>query len=158
MPFPSPSSLPEDARAKVCDLLKPVVLELVALASVARKAHWNVRGPAFVPLHGLFGELYGAASDHADTLAEHVAMLGYPLEGDHVDVAQGAKMTGMPSTVTAGRDLVQAVTARLTATLVVVNAPKGGLLTLGDEDAQQKLIDVSMALSKIGWMLAAHVG
>ncbi len=139
-------------------MLDPVVLALLALAGVARKAHWNVRGPAFMPLHGLFGELYAATSDHADTLAEHCAMLGYAVRGDHVDVADGAKITGMPITVTAGRDLVNAVSARLTETLAIVNAPKVALVSMGDDDAQQMLIDVSMSLSKIGWKLLAHVG
>jgi hypothetical protein len=85
-------------------------------------------------------------------------MLGCSVEGDHVDVAEGSGLTRMPSTVTAGRDLVRAVADRITQTLVIVNAPKAELVALGDEDAQQKLIDVSMALSKIGWMLLAHLG
>lgn len=158
MSFPSPSSMPDDARAKVSALLQPVVMELLALAGVARKAHWNVRGMSFEELHELFGELYTLASDQADTLAEHVAMLGLTLEGDHVDVAERATLTGMPSSVTAGRDLARAVGDRITQVLVVVNAPKSALLALGDEDAQQLLIDVSIALSKLGWKILAHIG
>lgn len=157
MPSPSPSPLPEEARGKVCALLQPVALVLLAMAGISRKAHWNVRGPMFSELHGLFGELYTVTSDQADIIAEHCAMLGYPVPGDHFDVAQGSAITGMPSTVTQGRDLAKAVADRLTAALVVVNQPKGELLALGDDDAQQKILDASMALSKLGWMILAHV-
>lgn len=159
MPSPSPSPLPEDARVKVAELLQPVVLALLGLAGIARKAHWNVKGMAFSELHELFGELYGAASDQADAIAEHVTLVhGLPIEGDHVDVAEGSGLTRMPSSVTAGRDLARAVGDRVTQVLAVVNAPKAELVRLGDEDAQQKLIDASMALSKIGGMILAHIG
>lgn len=157
MAFPSPSPLPEEARTKVAALLQPVALVLFAMSGIARKAHLNVRGPMFAELHGLFGELYAATSDHADTIAEHMAMLGYPVNGDHVDVAEGTPITRMPATLTSGRDLAKAVADRLTTALVIVNQPKSELLALGDDDAQQKILDTSMALSKLGWMLLAHV-
>ena len=157
MSFPSPSPLPEETRFGIASLLRPTVLALLGLAGIARKAHWNVRGPMFAELHELFGELYTATSDHADTLAEHIAMLGYPVSGDHVDVADAAVITRMPETLTAGRDLARAVADRLTTTLMIVNAPKKDLLALGDDDAQQKILDTSIALSKLGWMILAHV-
>lgn len=157
MSFASPSPLPEETRAKVVSLLQPVALALLSMAGIARKAHWNVRGPMFAELHELFGGLYTATSDHADVIAEHIAMLGFPVGGDHLDVAEGSAITRMPATLTAGRDLAKAVADRLTTTLMVVDAPKKELLLLGDDDAQQKILDASMALSKIGWMLLAHV-
>jgi starvation-inducible DNA-binding protein len=150
--------MPEEKRVRVAALLQPVVIALLSLAGIARKAHWNVRGVAFVPLHKLFGELYTAASDHADVIAEHIAMLGLAVEGDHLDVAKLSAITGMPSTVTQGRDLIPAVGSRLTQVLDIVNEPKAELLALGDDDAQQKLLDTSMAISKLGWKILAHVG
>lgn len=157
MSFMSPSPLPDEARAKVAVLMQPVTLALLGIAGIARKAHWNVRGPMFAELHGLFGELYTVASDQADVIAEHVAMLGFPVGGDHVDVAESTAITRMPATLTAGRDLAKAVFDRLTLAIVLVNSPKAELLALGDDDAQQKILDASMALSKLGWMLGAHV-
>lgn len=155
--FPSPSSLSEESRIKVCALLQPVVFALLSMAGIARKAHWNVRGPMFSELHGLFGELYTATSDHADVVAEHIAMLGGMVNGDHVDVGEASAITRMPASVVDGRDLAKAVGDRLVTTLQVVNMPKSELLALGDDDAQQKILDTSMALSKLGWMILAHV-
>lgn len=157
MTFPTPSALPEETRRKVRDLLQPVILTLAGLSGIARKAHWNVRGPMFSDLHKLFGDLYTATSDHADALAEHVAILGLEVEGDHVDVGEASQVTRMPSTLTAGRDLARAVGDRLRDGLILINEPKAQLVALGDDDAQQKIIDVSLALSKIGWKIVAHV-
>lgn len=157
MSFMSPSPLPEEARAKVAALMQPVALVLLGVAGIARKAHWNVRGPMFSELHELLGELYTMASDQADVVAEHVAMLGYPVSGDHVDAAEGTTITRMPATLTAGRDLAKAVFDRLTWAIGLINAPKAELLALGDDDAQQKILDTSMALTKLGWKIGAHV-
>lgn len=157
MGFISPSPLPEEARVKVAALLQPVALVLLAIAGISRKAHWNVRGPMFVELHGLFGELYTVASDQADVIAEHISMLGVPVEGDHVDAGAISAITQMPSSLTAGRDLAKAVFDRLAVAVALVNAPKSELLALGDDDAQQKILDTSMALTKLGWMIGAHV-
>lgn len=157
--FPSPSASPEETKTKLVALLQPVVLALLGLAGIARKAHWNVKGIAFTELHGLFGDLYGAASDQADILAEHCTLvLGIPIEGDHVDAAEGAGITRMPATLTQGRDLARAVGERVTQVDALITMQKPALLALGDENAQQKCIDASIAIMGIAGKILAHLG
>jgi starvation-inducible DNA-binding protein len=158
MTFLSPSPLPEDIRLKIVGLLEPVVLALNGIEGIARKAHWNVKGPMFGTLHPLFGELRKAAYDYADVVAEHCSIdLGIPVDGDHVDAAERSSITAMPKTLTQGRDLARAVCDRVTAAIVMVNAPKAELVAMGDDEGQQKLIDVSMALTDISGKILAHI-
>jgi len=158
MTFLSPSPLPEDIRLKIVGLLEPVVLALIGVAGIARKAHWNVKGPMFGELHALFGELYAAANEQADAIAEHCSIeLGIPVDGDHVDAAERSNITAMPKTLTQGRDLARAVCDRVTAAIVMVESPKAELVAMGDDNGQQKLIDVSMALHGISGKILAHI-
>jgi len=41
-----------------------------------RSFHWNVKGPLFFALHAKFEELYGAAAEAVDDLAERLAARG----------------------------------------------------------------------------------
>ena len=42
-----------------------------------RRAHWDVTGMAFGPLHELFGELYNYMAGHSDDIAERQRQLGF---------------------------------------------------------------------------------
>ena len=50
--------------------------ETFAFYFLAHSHHWNVRGPLFPQLHGLFGSIYEDAHDAVDTLAERIRTLG----------------------------------------------------------------------------------
>jgi starvation-inducible DNA-binding protein len=43
--------------------------------------HWNVTGPMFQPLHGVFEAQYQALALEVDELAERIRSLGYPAPG-----------------------------------------------------------------------------
>lgn len=73
-------------------LLKDLVNAAITTADAARLAHWNVRGPEFVALHGLFGEVYSTVNDAADTLAERLVALGFTASGiEEIDNSEFAK-------------------------------------------------------------------
>jgi starvation-inducible DNA-binding protein len=152
--LPSPSPIPETEREKLVDVLASAVLELLALSLVARKAHWNVRSADFRDLHKFFGKVYEESDERADTIAEHVAMLGGMVPGDHVDVGEEAKTEPLPST-NDGEMLRAAVLDRIRAVLKTIADAGTEAARRGDADGQQLLIDASLALSKVGWMLAA---
>lgn len=68
--------LPASSKKEVVDYLARCVGEMLALSLICRQAHWNVKGPNFGPLHGLFGDVYEAAAGWSDTLAERAVQLG----------------------------------------------------------------------------------
>lgn len=155
---PSPSSLPETAREKIAVLANNVALDLAALASIARKAHVNVRGENFGDLHKLFGDVYEAADSHADTLAEFCAMLGADVRLDAFDVVDGATkgigpMPPSPDCETICRVLSDGVRTMLGE----ANGAATEIAKLGSRDGEQILIDVSIAFHKLGWLILAHM-
>lgn len=156
--LPSPSPLPEGAREKIAALANNVALDLAALASIARKAHVNVRGENFGDLHSLFGKIYETADGHADTLAEFCAMLGVPAKLDAFDVVDGATkgigpMPSSPDCETICRVLSEGVRTMLGE----ASGAATEIAKLGSRDGEQILIDVSIAFHKLGWMLLAHM-
>ena len=47
--------------------------------------HWNVRGPLFVQLHGLFEEQYQELASASDVLAERIRALGHSVQATFTD-------------------------------------------------------------------------
>ena len=66
---------------KTEELLKDLLEVSLSVEDAARLAHWNIRGPEFVALHGLFGEVYDTASKASDTIAERLVALGFVAPG-----------------------------------------------------------------------------
>ncbi len=154
----SPSALPDDAREKIAKRANDVVLDLLALSSVAHKAHINVRGENFGPLHDLFSSVYETADEHADTLAEFATMLGQPVAFDVFDVASGAtKGIGPLPPVHDCETLCRAVFDATRTMLGECNAAADEIRDLGSRDGEQLLIDVSIAFHRLGWKSAAYM-
>lgn len=154
----SPSALPDDIKEKVAKRANDVVLDLVALGLAAHKAHLNVRGENFGPLHDLFSSVYEACDTHSDAVAEFAAMLGAPVAYDAFDVAAGAtKGIGPVPMVHDCATLCRAIFDATTTMLVECNAAADEMRELGARDGEQLLIDVSMAFHKLGWKNAAYL-
>jgi starvation-inducible DNA-binding protein len=71
--------------------LQKLVPDLVALALDAKQAHWNVTGPAFLPLHDLTDRLAADALGWADRVAERTVALGFAVDGRPGTVAAIAR-------------------------------------------------------------------
>ncbi|WP_416444996.1 Dps family protein [Leucobacter sp. HNU] len=57
------------------DALQKVLVDLIALHTVGKQAHWNIVGPNFRDLHLNLDELVSVARDGADTVAERMRAL-----------------------------------------------------------------------------------
>jgi hypothetical protein len=68
--------------------LQKLLPELVALALDAKQAHWNITGPASLPLRTLTNEIAADARAWADRIAERAVALGFDL-GFAVDARPG---------------------------------------------------------------------
>lgn len=154
--FESPSPAKDAARASEAALLNEALVDVLALRDFSRLAHWNVRGPAFGALHPLFGKMYEELDGHADKLAERVAMLGGLAKGAPSQVAESS-LEDYPVETTDGMAHVRALADRLKdANVTLVES----MSKAGDAEAEntyQLLVDVSMGLEQLGWMLLAHL-
>ena len=70
------NSLPDNARKNSITLLHARLSDAVYLGKQAKQAHWNVKGPHFIALHGLFDTVASAAGEWTDTIAERLVALG----------------------------------------------------------------------------------
>lgn len=150
----SVSPLPDDVREKSSDKINDAAIDLLGLAAVARKAHWNVRGPLFGQLHDLFGKLYDECTSQADALAEHAAMLGVSVRGDHMETAKGSIAEPLGEEHD-GIALCSFLFDQIRATIVEIQKTHDDIAP--NPDGQQLLLDLSIALSKLGWMIGAYV-
>lgn len=152
----SVSPLSDRVRGASGELVNDVAIDLLGLAAVARKAHWNVRGPLFGQLHELFGKLYDECASRADTLAEHAAMLGLSVRGDHAEIAKSAEADPIGEEKD-GIELCSLLVDRIRATLSEIEMARKDIQRLGNEDGFQLVTDASIALSKLGWMIGAYI-
>src|SRR5215510_5417612 len=107
------NDLSEKIRTQIAGLLQERLAEAIDLASHAKQAHWNVKGPVFIALHELFDQVYEHAGDHADLLAERIVQLGGTAEGTTRVVARRSQLPEYSLTITAGKDHVEALSRSL---------------------------------------------
>lgn len=69
------------AREASIKLLSARLADAVDLATQAKQAHWNIKGPAFIALHELFDQVHQAVQEYTDLIAERITILGGTAEG-----------------------------------------------------------------------------
>lgn len=109
MAYETNNDLPEGVREQVTEILNERLAAAIDLAAQAKQAHWNVKGPQFIALHRLFDEIYAAAAEYADLLAERVVQLGGIADGTLQSVAQRSDLTAYPRGIADGADHVGAL-------------------------------------------------
>jgi len=155
LPSTSPRS-PEDRQA-VCDLLNPLVASGIDLYAACKKAHWNVRGGSFGPLHELFGKTADEVADRVDILAERVAQLGGMALGTAQEVAEETGLEPYPRDVRDGLEHCQLLTDRIGAFVYMLTDASVRIADIGDATTTQQIEDAALALDKAGWMIGSHV-
>lgn len=151
------NSLPAAARERLVELCNERLADAMDLASQAKQAHWNVRGPSFIALHELFDEVNDAVREHADLMAERAAQLGGVVNGTARDAAAGSTLTEYPHEITQGREHAAALSTALGSFGGKVRESIGIAEELGDADLADIFTEVSRSIDKFTWMVEAHV-
>ena len=81
---------PDTARLAAASGLQKLLPELVALSLDAKQAHWNMTGPAFLPLHALTDRIAEDTRAWADRIAERAVALGFYVDARPATVAAAA--------------------------------------------------------------------
>lgn len=82
-------------RKAICDGLAKVLADTYMLYQKTHAYHWNVTGPMFSSLHGLFMTQYTELHDAADLIAERIRALGHYAPGSY---GKYAKLTAIKDT------------------------------------------------------------
>lgn len=151
------NDLPLHVREKVVAVLQARLFDLLDLQSHARQAHWNVKGPAFAPLHELFDKINGQADGHIDDVAERIVELGGTALGTTRSAAKGSSLAEYPAELRAGPDHCRAMVASLGTLAKSVRADIDSTAAAGDADTADLLTGISRDLDKSLWFVEAHL-
>jgi starvation-inducible DNA-binding protein len=134
--------------------LQRLVPRLVALGLDAKQAHWNVTGPAFLPLHAVTDDLARDAWTWADRVAERVAALGFSVDARPETVA--ATADAFPAGHVADREAVIELGSLLDG---VARAADRSLHDLDQTDpvGYDLTVELLEGIEKYRWMLRAQV-
>ena len=94
---------PDTARLAAASGLQKLLPELVALSLDAKQAHWNMTGPAFLPLHALTDDIAADTRAWADRIAERAVALGFYVDARPSTVAAAASSFPLGRSATSRR-------------------------------------------------------
>lgn len=150
-------ALDEKTRKKIIDILQPRLADAIDLMTIAKQAHWNVRGPEFMSLHKMFDDLHDVVEDAADELAERIAALGGTARGTARMVAEASTLKPYPAEARAGRDHVLAVAAALADFGGKLRQSAADADKAGDPATEDLCVGLIRDIDKWTWFVEAHV-
>lgn len=88
---------PQPATQTVADALQNVLKDTYALFLLKHNYHWNVEGPKFISLHGLFEQQYTELFAAIDEIAERIRALdAYALPNHYSDILENVAKLSNP--------------------------------------------------------------
>lgn len=96
------NSLPEVTRIEVIALLQARLADSIDLMMQAKQAHWNLKGPHFFSLHGVFDKVYSDTGTYVDLIAERIAQLGGVAQGTIRAAAKASCLPEYPLDISSG--------------------------------------------------------
>ncbi|MGH7819473.1 MAG: Dps family protein [Candidatus Binatia bacterium] len=118
--------------------------------------HWNVTGPMFTTLHGLFETQYRELAEAVDEIAERIRALGHVAPGSYSELSRLSKVKDaagaspaehMIRELLADHALVRETAAELFAAAEAADDPASADLAVRRIDASEKA----------AWMLRSHL-
>ncbi len=151
-------SLPDNARKSVTTWLNARLADALVLASHAKQAHWNLRGPRFLSLHELFDRVAEMATAHADSLAERVTTLGEDATGTVEVAAQHTTLPPYPTGRIPEEGHLTAIADRLAAYTNRLRAHITEAEQAGDPATADLITTLAGEADKMLWMVESHLG
>ena len=148
--------LPSNLRDAAIELLQARLADAVDLASQAKQAHWNVKGPSFIALHKLFDEVADAVHEQIDLIAERITALGGTAEGTARVAAARSSLPEYPLDVTEGPAHVGAMAEALASFGKAVRCSIDEAAKAGDQGTADLFTEVSRSTDKNLWLVEAH--
>ena len=121
----------DDATSKaVVKTLDPILLDLLELQSHIKSAHWNLRDENFIAVHRLLDEVYKAASDASDEIAERIRQIGGVVNAPSQRFSGENRLPKFPSGELNSPTAIEAVSASLQKSIQGV---REGITATSDE-------------------------
>lgn len=154
--YPSKTDLPSQTREGSVRLLNARLADAIVLASQAKQAHWNVKGPHFISLHELFDSLHGQLLPFVDDLAERVTALGGTAYGTAAVAAETSELPAYPLDIRDGRAHVEALSRAFAEFGARMRKAIEQADDLGDAITVDLFTGIARFADKSLWLLEAH--
>lgn len=121
-----------------------------------RNFHWNVSGPNFFELHAKFEELYTAANESVDEVAERILTLGgrpYSSYGEYVTNSSIEEALEVHDS----KQMVGIIRENINTLLDLEREALEAAAAQGDEGTVTLMSDYVTAKEKVVWMLSAYL-
>ena len=155
--YPTKNTLPEKIRIQISGMLQGHLSNSLDLVTQAKQAHWNVKGPDFISLHGLFDKIAEDSEEYIDLIAERIVQLGGIAEGTLRSAAKRTQLPDYPLNISAGHDHVNALAHTLASYGENVRKAIGLANELMDQDTADIMTQISREVDKNLWFVEAHV-
>lgn len=149
--------LSSKAREAVIKELQPRLADGVDLITHAKQAHWNVKGPSFIPLHDLFERIADEVRGYTDLIAERITALGGVAEGTAAVVAERSILPKYPLDIADGTAHVDALSSALATFGEAVRGAIDATDALGDQVTADIMTEVARGVDASLWMVESHV-
>jgi starvation-inducible DNA-binding protein len=140
----------------VVDALERLLADSYTLYLKTHSYHWNVTGPMFTTLHGLFETHYTELALAVDEIAERIRALGAPAPGSYTQFMKRASVKedqGVPAATQMIRNLVADQEAVTAAARAVVESAQAA----SDEATMDLGVRRMQVHEKNAWMLRSHL-
>lgn len=154
---PTRNTLPAASREQLIPLLNARLADATDLKSQVKQAHWNVKGPQFLPLHELFDEIAGRLDGQIDEIAERAVQLGGTANGTIRMAAAASTLPEFPADLDGGLEFAAAVADRLAIYGTALREAIDTATALGDADTADMFTGFSREADKDLWFVEAHL-
>jgi starvation-inducible DNA-binding protein len=150
------NTLSANVRAESVELLNKTLASAIDLHGQIKQAHWNVRGPNFIALHGLFDKCAEEVESYSDLIAERARGLGGEAEGTVHRAAKLSSLLAYPLGVADGEQHVFAVSGALAAFGESAREAISRAASYGDAATADLFTEISRNVDQQLWLVESH--
>jgi starvation-inducible DNA-binding protein len=155
--FKTSIDIDKEARQELIELLNAQLADTFDMFSLAKQAHWNVKGPQFFQLHELFDLIAEGLLPYVDMIAERVTALGGLAMGTARMAAGATRLDAYPVDVVESMPTVRVIADQMAKLAASTRQAADKAEELEDMDTNDLFIEVSRDLDKWLWFLEAHL-
>jgi starvation-inducible DNA-binding protein len=144
---------PNEQQAKLIEILNRRLADAIDLQLQSRQAYWNVKGPHFMALHGLFDKVAQGVEEYANQIAEHIVRLGGMAEGTAHAVARRTSLDEYVLATADGQGHINALATTLTSFGKHVRYASEQASELKDADTADLFTDIAQGIDKWLWFV-----
>ncbi len=143
---------------EISELIQGVLADQFVLYVKARNYHWNVTGPQFYLLHGVFENIYDELADDIDKVAERIRSLGMNTPGTMKEFWELSSLEEKPGNYPESLMMVQEIATDFETIIEKLKSSANKMQSsLGDDVSAGMLYGLMEKYQKTVWMLNAFL-